>query len=173
MPDISAIIEKAKARESRVTLYLDGATAGEIEALEGQLAALGADTWTPDSLGAAHPGMPLAKKIEAARKRLKASATEFVFRALGDTAWSNLVAAHPPTRDDHMWDPETFPRALVAACAIDPTMTPEQRDGLYEILNDGQRKQLENAAYECNAGATALPFSVTASGILAGITDGS
>jgi hypothetical protein len=172
MPDISEIIKRAKPRETTVTLYLAGDEAAEIERLEGQLAGL-SDTWKPTSLASTNPAEALAKKIKAARERIAKSAVEFQFRALGDKAWSDLIAAHPSKQEGQDYDPETFPRALVSACCVDPVMTAEQADALFEVLNVGQRNELMNGAFDVNAAATSIPFSVSASGILAAITGGS
>ncbi|MFH8752935.1 hypothetical protein ACH4GK_17930 [Streptomyces rimosus] len=171
MPDITEIIKRAKPRETTVTLYLAGDEAAEVERLEAELAGL-SDTWQPDSLGAKNPGEKLAKEIAAARKRLKASAVEFRLRALGRLAWSDLVAAHPSKDKAQAWDPETFPQALLAACCVEPAMKPEQVADLFEVLNEGQRIALCQAAYDVNAEATSVPFSVSASSILASLTDG-
>ncbi|GCD37936.1 hypothetical protein OEIGOIKO_05746 [Streptomyces chrestomyceticus JCM 4735] len=171
MPDISEIIKRARPRETTVTLYLAGDEAAEVERLEKELAGL-SDTWQPDSLGAKSPGEKLAKQIAATRERLKKSAVEFRLRALGRLAWSDLVAAHPSKDKAQAWDPETFPQALLAACCVEPAMAPEQVAELFEVLNEGQRIELCQAAYDVNAEATSVPFSVSASSILASLTAG-
>lgn len=168
MPDISEIIKRAKPRETTVTLYLAGDEQAEVERLERQLTDLG--SWKADSLAATNPATAISKKIAAARERIAASAVEFRMRALGDKAWSDLVAAHPSQDKNQDWDPVTFPRALVSACCTEPAMTAEQASQLFEVLNAGQRRELEQAAFDVNAEATSVPFSVSASGILAAIT---
>lgn len=170
MPDFAAIMKQARPRETTVTLYLAGDVAAELERLEAQYAET--VTWEPDSLAAKHPGEAIAAKIKGARKKLTASATDFRLRALGDEAWSDLVAAHPSTDPNQRWDPLTFPRALVSACAIEPAMTPQQVTELFAVLNAGQREQLETGAYDVNASPTSIPFSLAASAIRAATTDG-
>lgn len=165
MPDISDIIARAKPRESVVPVFLDGSAAAEVEALERQLADL-ADTWEPDSLAATNPAEDLARQIQAARQRMRESQVDFRLRALGDKAWSDLVASHPSKDKSQLFDPTTFPRALVAACCVDPVMDAGQAAELFEVLNEGQRGDLWRAAYAVNAEATSVPFSVSASGIL-------
>jgi hypothetical protein len=169
MPDITDILKRAKPRESTITVYLAGDEAAEIERLEHQLTEL-SDTWEPDSLASVNPGEKIAKQIGAARQRMQKSGVEFRMRALGAQAWSDLVAAHPPKDQAQAWDPATFPRALVSSCCVDPVMTAEQADDLFEVLNQGQRSALMQAAFEVNAEATSVPFSVSASGILASLT---
>ena len=49
-------------------------------------------------------------------------------------------------------------------------MTPEQYDRLAANLNQGQRNQLFNAAWDANQEPTSVPFSLSASAILAAHT---
>lgn len=172
MPDISEIIARATPRETTVPIYMDGAAAAEVEGLERQLADV-ADTWKPDSLASADPTTELAKQIQAARERMQDSRADFRLRALGDKAWSDLMAAHPSPNPGQLWDPATFPKALLAACCQDPVMTPEQVADLFEVINDGQREVLVNGALDVNQEATSIPFSVAASGILSSLIDAS
>lgn len=165
MPDITDILKRAKRREKSVFLCLAGDEVAEIERLERQLASL-ADTWQPDSLAGADPREKISKQIKAVRERMRKAEVEFKLRALGDKEWSDLVAAHPGKERQQAWDPETFPKALVSACCVDPEMTPDQATELFEVLNEGQRNELMQAAYDVNAEATHIPFSVSASGIL-------
>lgn len=168
MPNIEDILKKAKPRETTVALYMAGDLVAEIELLERQLAEAADETW--NSLTDTDPRTPIAEKIAATRKKLKASETVFRFRALPDTEWSDLLAAHPPKDENGLFDVATFPRAVIAKCCISPIMTPEQVDRLNAVLNQPQRDQLFDGAFGVNTEGTSLPFSVTASGILAGLT---
>jgi hypothetical protein len=172
VPDITEILKRAKPRETTVPIYLAGDVAAELERLERQLADVGGDAWAADSLADTDPREPIARKIEAARKKLKASEVEFRFRALPDKGWSDLLAEHPAKEEGQLFDAATFPRALIAACAVDPAMTPEQVDELYAVLNHAQRNALFDGAFGVNTEGTQIPFSVTASAILAGRTAG-
>ena len=171
MPDISEILKKAKRRQKSVHLCLAGDLVADLEALERQLAEAG-DAWSPDSLAAADPRVALAKKVAAARDKVRKSYVEFRLQALGDKEWSDLLAAHPGKEKGHGWDPETFPKALIAACAVDPVMLPDQVSELFEVLNEGQRAELFQCAYDVNSEAPGVPFSLSDSGILAALTAG-
>lgn len=171
MPDFSEILKRAKPREKSVFLCLAGNEVAEVERLERQLTEL-SDTWQPDSLAGANPGEKIARQIKAARDRMRKAEVEFKLRALGDRAWSDLVAAHPSKNKNEAWDPETFPKALLAKCCIDPVMTADQVEELFEVLNEGQRGELVQGGYDVNAEATSIPFSVSASGILSSLTAG-
>lgn len=168
--DILDVIKRAKPREHTVTVCLAGDDAAEVERLERELASL-ADAWEPTSLADKHPGEAAAKKIATIRARMQKAQVEFRFRALGATAWSDLLAAHPSENKNEAWNTKTFPIALLAASCIDPAMTPEQATTLCEQLNEGQRLDLHAAAWEVNQGATSVPFSVSASAILSSIAE--
>lgn len=168
--DILDVIKRAKPREHTVQVCLAGDDAAEVERLERELATL-ADAWEPTSLGDKHPGEKAAKQIAAIRTRMQKSVVEFRFRALGATAWSDLVAAHPGESKQEAWNVKTFPIALLAACCVDPVMTVEQAQTLCEQLNEGQRGDLHAAVWEVNASATSVPFSVSASAILSSIAE--
>lgn len=166
MADISKILKQASRRRRSVYLCLAGDLVAELDRLEHQLAALGGKAWEPNSLADEDPRTELAKKVAAARKAVRAAETEFVFQALDDRAWSDILAAHPSKDGSQSWDPETFGPALVAACAIDPVMTLEQVAELFSIANHAQREDLFRGAWEVNTEAPSIPFSLTDSGIL-------
>ncbi|MFJ3201020.1 hypothetical protein [Streptomyces sp. NPDC086989] len=171
MPDISEILKKARRRQKSVFLCLAGDELAELERLEKELAGLG-DAWAPGSLAETDPRKKLAEKVAAAREAVRASETEFRFEALGDRAWSDLIAAHPPKEKGNAFDPETFAPALIAACAIDPVMSVDQVKELFDVLNHAQRDVLWQGAFDVNTEATGIPFSLTASGILDSLTAG-
>lgn len=170
MPDFSEILKRARPREKSVSICLAGDELAEVERLERELASVG--EWRSESLAAKNPAEALTKRISAARARMKKAEVEFKFRALGDKAWSDLVVAHPSKNKHEAWDPETFPKALLAVCCVDPVMTPDQVGELFEVLNEGQRGELVQAAYDTNAEATSIPFSLSGSGILNSLTAG-
>lgn len=170
MPDIKAILAKAKPREHTVRICLAGDVAAEVDRLEAELSGL--SQWQSQSLGDKNPGIELAEKIAEARERMKEAEVEFTFKALGAKAWSDLVAEHPGKTNDEAWDSETLAPALVAACASDPAMTQAEVDELFEALNVGQRQQLIDAAWQVNGEATSIPFALHASAILASRTEG-
>lgn len=174
--NIEAILKRAKPRETTVPIYMAGDLVAELERLERQLAEAGDQSWDHGqgpSLAGADPTRAVAEKIAATRSKLKASEVEFRFRALPDwsdeeavTTWSNLLAAHPPKNENEIFNADTFPRALIVACCVDPVMSPEQVDKLTAVLNQAQRNSLFDGAYSVNTEGTQVPFSVNASAIL-------
>jgi hypothetical protein len=87
------------------------------------------------------------------------------FQALDSTAYDELVAAHPPKRSDRdkgaMWNPDTFPAALVAAVSVVPKMTPAEAKELMEHPDwaAGETMNLfSEAVGVCNRGLD-VPFN--------------
>lgn len=169
MPDIKDILARAKPREHTVSICVAGDLAAEYDRLQAELAKVSA--WQPQSMAEENPSTAIAERIADLTEQMRASEVDFTFRALGRKAWSDLVAQHPGKTAEDAWDDETLGLALVSECAVDPQMTPEEVDELFETLNVSQRQELLNAAWEVNGGSTAIPFSLAASAILASRTD--
>jgi hypothetical protein len=168
MPDIKDVLAKIKPREHTVRICLAGDVAAEYDRLEAELSKTA--QWQPQSMAEANPSAAIAEKMVAVQERMREAEVEFTFRALGAKAWSDLVAQHPSSKEGESFDPESLAPALVAACAVDPEMTPSDVTELFETLNVGQRQQLTEAAWHVNGEATSVPFSLHASAILASLT---
>ncbi|MET7648374.1 hypothetical protein ABZS83_33080 [Streptomyces sp. NPDC005426] len=166
MPDIKALLAKAKPRERTVKIMLDGALAGEIERLEAELVEVSQD-WQPSDLTETHPGGPIAEQIAQLRETARDSEGEFRFRYIGDEEYSSLLAAHPSTDKDQAFDSESFPRALIAASCVDPVMTEDDAKALFKIINQGQIQTLFDAAWDVHNSSSLVPFSLAASALLA------
>jgi hypothetical protein len=171
MATIKDIKKRARLREKTVTVCLAGDLQAEFERLEAQLAKATKDAWQASSLASATPGQEIAQQLADLQVQMTDAEVTFRLRALGRRAWSDLVVAHPSEKPDLAYDPETFSVALVSACSIDPKMTVEEVDDLFETLNNGQVQELIDGAFEVNSGATQVPFSLAASAILASRTD--
>lgn len=170
MPDIKALLAKAKPRERTVKVMLDGALAGEIERLEAKLAEVSED-WQPSDLTEQHPGRALSEQIAKLRGQARESEAEFVLRNIGDEAYSSLMAAHPSENAELDFDSVTFPRALVAASCVDPVMTEDDAKALFEVITQGQIKDLFDAAWDVHNSSGLAPFSLAASALLAALGD--
>jgi hypothetical protein len=158
MPDISELLAGASPREAAMQVCLAGDAGAELEALEEELGQLG--EWRPASLGEANPALELQERIEVARQRVRDTAVEFRFRALGHRAYSNLLAAHPaPEGSKEPYDAGTFLPAVLVACCIEPSLTLAQVDRLLDVVNDGTARTLFAAALAVNEEPSPVPFS--------------
>lgn len=158
------ILAAAKLPEHTVRVCLRGDLAAEHERLENELDAL--REWAPSALAEADPRRPLAEAITALEAEMAESTETFTFRALGQRKYRALVDAHPDPKGDGQWNAETFPQALIAACAIEPEMDVVDVERLFDVLNAGQVETLFMGAYMVNEGPTRVPFSKAASDAL-------
>lgn len=113
----------------------------------------------------------ISARIVELEAEIEAAKREFRFRSIGHRAWADLMADHPPTKDqlksfpriDH--NPETFPVAAIAASCVDPVMTVADATTLERVLNDTQFNVLLVKCVEANTGGVDTPKSAAASGI--------
>lgn len=169
MANIEDILAAAKLPERTVPLCLRGDLQAEFEDLERQLKAAELDE--EDSLAGGVKARDLAERIETVRQEMAEHTQVFRLRGLGARRYSDLLAKHQPTeaqaREGLDVNPETFPAALVAACAADPEMSLEQAERLSEVITHRQWEDLVNTALACNRQAVDVPFSLSASAIRA------
>ena len=155
------ILDSAKRAEKSVRLCLRGDLVAEFEALEARLADLtiGVGWGNGDDATA-----EVAARLTAIRAEMLEDTVTFTFRALRRIAWDELNTKH--TGENNLLDVDAFLPELVAACLVDPVMTAADLDELYDVINDGQRIDLGNAAWSVNTEATEVPFSERASVVM-------
>lgn len=159
MKDILATV---KPVEKSVTLCLAGDLQARFEDLERRLSA--AVRSPHATLGSGEEERRLADAIQAVRAEMAEQEVTFHFRALSARKWSDLMAEHPGrSGKDEAFNVDTFPDALIAACAVDPEMTPEEVKELGDSLSNAQFSTLFDCAWGCNQSALDVPFSVLAS----------
>jgi len=114
----------------------------------------------------------ISKEIKALEAEMESALVEFRFRNVGKKAWADLLAQHPPTKDqratlktDH--NPETFPIAAMALACVQPEGVDEVAVRRLEAtLSDSQFTALWRACIDANMGGTESPKSLAAGQIL-------
>lgn len=164
MSSIDDILEQARPNQNVHRVCVRGDLIAEHQRLEADLAA------APEPLShlaAEDPRVPIAAAIAELEAEMHAAEAEFTFRALGRTKYRELKDRHPgrPEAGETQFNADTFPRELIAACCIDPVMTPADVDRLFNVLNEGATESLFMAAYTVNEGVTRVPFSKAASAV--------
>lgn len=104
-----------------------------------------------------------------AERALKAETVQMRFRAIGRKRYDGLVREHPPkdaggengkpVKSTEPYDYETFAPALVAASCIEPVMTPEEVEVLFEEWNTAEVMQLWVAALAVNTQRRVADFA--------------
>jgi predicted transcriptional regulator len=162
---IEDVLALARPRQTEVRLCLAGDLAARADRLAEQIEAASA-RHSPSSLADVDPRTALTAELDEVHAAMRPSEVVFRFQAQGRTAYSDLLAAHPPrpgVADDGSWNNDTYPHALIAACCIEPVMTVEQVGELSEVLNHRQRNELFSAAWGAQVGETRVPSSRVAS----------
>ena len=109
----------------------------------------------------------LAAELLALEKAIEESTTFFEFEALPREAYRRLLADHPPRpEDDTPFNAETFPAALIAACAVDPTMNATQASQLAS-RSDGLFAKLFGEVVDLNVDDPIAPKSLLLSAVAA------
>jgi hypothetical protein len=159
-----------RPEKSRV-VCLAGDLQAEFEDLERDLK-VARDQKEPGTLGKGENALAtdLAQRIMALREEMRAHSHVFRFRGLRRKAYSDLVKECPPSEEDkekgNAVDWDLFPVRLVAASAIEPTMTDEDAVLWADELTQAQWDSLVQAAIEVNNRDVDVPFSYTASAVL-------
>ena len=93
------------------------------------------------------------------------------FHALPRPEYSALMDAHHPGPADReigaMWNRQTFPPALIAACSKG-VISDEQARRMWAKWDAGTLSQLFGHCYRLNEDGIAVPFTVPGSGLLTG-----
>lgn len=88
------------------------------------------------------------------------------YQAIGMRAYDKLVAKHPPKPDQraegNSFDIDTFAPALIAACSVDPEISPSEAKNIWdsEDWSRGDVMVLFRNAVELNNRGLDIPFSV-------------
>lgn len=169
---IDELLAQAKPRRETVKLFLRGDLVAERDRLDAELRAERAGE---DSLaGASSRVRDLAERVEALEEEMRRGEATFVVQAVGRKAWTDLLAKHPPTKEQRELfgraidnNPETFPAAAIVACLVEPTgVTGEQVARLEDTLSVGQWDELYLAVLRVNGGVDAPGESAAASAVL-------
>ncbi|KAB8186861.1 hypothetical protein FH608_046060 [Nonomuraea phyllanthi] len=168
---IADIIGQVKRPEKTVQICLAGDLQAEFEDLERDLQIARDQPAEGTLAGGANPmATQIAQQIMELRERMREHTTVFKFRGLPRKQYSDLVASCPPSDEDKEKgaevDWEQFSVALVAACAVEPTMTADEAGQIADVLTQAQWDSLVGAAFSVNKRDVDVPFSFAASAIL-------
>lgn len=155
---IERLIQTATARTIPVRVCARGDLVEQYAELSARAQAELPDDGT---LADASPEAELAHRILEVEAEIEASHIEILVTSIPALDWTNLQVQHSPTKDqvakgyDH--NPLTFPAAVVAACAVKPTMTLDQAKRLQATLHTGEWNKLYLAVHALNNTQTPLP----------------
>lgn len=158
---------KAKPREARARILLNGDLLEEHARLEAQL--VGADD---DGLAQSPDRRAVAARILEVQRKIEEAEDEFAFRSVGTSAWYALMSKHPPTAEDKAINPRadhnarTFPPAAIASSCVEPELTADDAQWLMDHAPLSEWRKLWDACLDVNLGASDRPKSLIASALL-------
>ena len=88
-----------------------------------------------------------------------------LFRALGSKAYDDLMAAHPPTKqekeDGAVWNSDTFPPALISACSVEPKIDEDSAKTIFtsEEWSRGELMDMFMKVVALNSEGINVPFT--------------
>lgn len=155
------LISSAKPPVRSVTICLDQSLQAEHDELIEQLDQM--RRANPAKRGDTPEGHELAERIGQIEDAMQEKLATFHFKGLSKSALQILYKRFPSKDKTVLWDPEAGGFALVAKAAIDPEMTEDQAQRLFNALSDGQADLLTQVAWLASKGSNSVPLSASAS----------
>lgn len=144
--DVKALLSKKKPRIIKQPVLLDSEAAEAYQVVKAAFDEVNkrkllAGREVPEDLEFEYA--QAKKRLDDAEKVLDEATLVFKFRALGRTEMEELLGDHPPTKKqiaeakaegnpDLGFNPETYPQALIAAASVEPDLSPEDVESLWE-----------------------------------------
>lgn len=142
-------LRKKKPIERTVPIILDDTPVKAVEVAKRMVATAPAEGELHDKAVA---------DLEAAYQTLEESTVDILLRSIGRKRYDALLGDHPPTEEQKkedggenlLYNPETFPIALVAESSVEPKMTYEEAKDLFDEWNGAELSELFFAALAVN-----------------------
>lgn len=158
MTEIAEILAAAEgsAREQTARILLRQELHARHAELEAEIEALDRDSPELDGL---------LDQLEALQAEMDKAKTRFVFRSVGHRKWADLVAEHPPTKEQvragSNVNLDTFRIPAIALASYDPKMTVEDVERLADlpVMNHSMFEMLFMSAVQANIGGLTDPKS--------------
>lgn len=158
MADIASILAAKRPTTGSVDIVLDPALADAYhEAAAAHDEARAALRVSPDDAGLKKALRAAADALAVATDAVQPAVVTFSFRSLGKAEYAAIKDAHAPSEDQLesakttpslasmlYVDPDTFPQALVSACAVDPEIPLSDAEQMWKSpdWNDGELEEL-------------------------------
>lgn len=163
---IAEIMAKKKAVLKTAIIQTDGEIANEVNELR-QLHTAARDA---DRLSNAPETAPrIQKQIDKLVEQSGDTLEVFTFKSIGRFSYDELVAEHPPSKDQKKdgsdFNPDTFPPALVSASCVEPEISIEDAVKIFASpeWNGAELRKLFFAALDANTETGEIPLSRTES----------
>lgn len=165
---INEILAKKKPNRITVEVVMDAELGHKIQMKARELEL--AQTSRFGSMADKNP-VRIQEELDDLFLEAKDSVEEFTFQDIGRRAYDALVREHPPTEEQKQqwkdvggqgplaWNLETFPPAIISACAVDPEIPFEAAIQIMDDWSEGDAQILLNAALAVCMERTSIPLS--------------
>ena len=154
--DINEFLSAYRPPERTVSITTRGDLLGELSRLEDELSRLREAQDDGDTSLSDGDVIAVAQRITDLRQQVRESSREFRIISIGDRAWADLMAKHPPSAEDKKegmpWNVSTFYTDAISLCVAEPKLTPAEADKLMELLSASQIRALAAAILDVNGG---------------------
>ena len=154
--DINEFLSAYRPPERVVPVTTRGDLLGELSRLEDELRRLREAQDDGDTSLSDGRIIETAERITELRQQVRESSREFRVVSIGDRAWSDLIAKHPPSESDKKdgvpWNVETFYQEAFAQSIAEPKLTVAEAEKLIEVLSASQVRNLVTAVLDVNGG---------------------
>jgi len=159
---IEEVLGAIKVPVRSVSICMDADLQGEHDELNERLDRLRRESMA--TMGQSSEAKEIADRITQLEQGMRDSEQVFKFRGLTKAGLAKLYERFPAPEDSGLsWDVETGAYALLAASAVEPTMTEDQAARLLDVISQGHADRLVGAAWLASTGSTQIPFSARAS----------
>jgi hypothetical protein len=165
--NIDDLIATAQPRIEKVRIC----ARGDLVAKHQEAVVAMSDTISDDDSLSGNPAtIAAAEAVKAIEDEMDAATVEFTIRSTSRQKWADLLAKHPPSKEErragHDHDPKRFPVAAVAECTQAPEMTVQQAAQLADVLPAGEWNKLWLAVLGLNVTGTPAPKLAAATDLL-------
>ena len=171
--NVSEILASHRPRVQRVSMMFNGDLADQISRARQEYRSALAQQSTLSSTDVDD----LKTRLDELEQQADSETVEFVFQAISKADLDALKHRFPPSEDTWdryktrlaanpllsppEFDPEPFSAALIAATAVEPSMTEDEANQLLERLSDGDFARLFEAAWTVSMQGSDRPLSRT------------
>jgi hypothetical protein len=164
---IEDVLGAIKVPVRAVQICLDADLQAEHDELIARLEVLRRETVA--TMGGSSESKEVADRIRELEAEMRESEVTFKFRGLTKNALKKLRERFPaPEGSNLVWDVTEGAHALLAASAVEPTMSEDQAKQLLDQVSEGHADRMVGAAWLASTGSTQVPFSARASELTGG-----
>lgn len=170
MATIEEILARAKPRVEVASICLAGDLRAEHTRLVKELDVLAEKGGARKMMTSGGEARAVAERVQQLEADMAKAMQEFQFKGISESDLEALRDRFPPREGKReTWNVSAAGPALVAACAVEPSMTEAQAEMLRKSLAQGDWDVLVEAAWQAtSARDQSVPFSVRASALTAG-----